>query len=578
MNNFESRVHLYSDVPLSVNSNYTRYFSSESSRTNYFNNKLVDSYINMSMINPQNGQLIVDFAIGRMLNCNYLMFTNPSDNTEYYCFITEVDYVAEETTRISYQIDPIMTYMFKTDLTGHIEREHANYNNNNTLPEDVGVGDYVQINSTRLTDHATNHPHFAIVTTTTDLSNPEGYSGGTSSVFEHGIQQPYRYYFMPAGQHPVRLNNTILDMTELWEFNHIYAESPNLVNKIVNIQIVDTLPFNHTLTWQETGENTGYYNLSDYTSNSIIQADMGLFGLRYIGEINWSTKYEKTYTHSLGLNNTGDSRKLNNYPYSIIELTDGKNTLQFKPELIRTEGLKITENRSLETDCQVAYSVQSYADELSQLNRITKSTSIKLPVVSEELSAYIQSRDNAYLSNSLLQIGTGIGMIVATSGAMALAPATGGGSVAMASLLGASKMAGMGAITGGISGGLGATIDRYKSTEKAKRSPNNVVGSEGTIINGNLDTQMYAVTKTQTTEYKNMISDYFKVYGWKVLRNGKPNINTRTSFNFVKMNQCIVKGQIPQFAKESIMSMLMNGFTFWHVDDVGNYNLSNSLR
>lgn len=578
MNNFESRVHLYSDVPLSVNSNHTRYFSSSSSRTAFFNSKLVDSYENMSMINPQNGQLRVDFAISKVLDCNYLMFTNPDDNTEYYCFITEVDYVAEDTTTVSYQIDPIMTYMFKMDLTGHIEREHANYNNNNTLPEEVGIGDYVQNNSTRLVDHATNHPHFAIVTTTTDLSNPEGYSGGTSAVFDHGIQQPYRYYFIPAGGSQVRLGNTITNMMELYQFNHVYAESPDLVNKIVNIQIVDTLPFNHTLTWVESGENTGYYRISGYTPESIKEVDMGLWGLLYIAEINFSDKYEKIYTHSLGLNNTGDSRKLNNYPYSIVELTDGKSTLQFKPELIPTGGLEISEVRSLETDCQVAYSVESYAGELSQFNRITKSASIKLPVISEELSAYIQSRDNAYLSNSFLSIGTGIGMIAVTSGAMALAPATGGGSVAMAGLLGASKMAGMGAITGGVAGGLGATIDRYKSTEKAKRSSNNVVGSEGTIINGNLDTQMYAVTKTQTTEYKNMIGEYFKVYGWKVLRNGKPNINTRNSFNFVKMNQCIVKGQIPQFAKESIMSMMIDGFTFWHVDDVGNYNLSNSLK
>lgn len=532
----------------------------------------------MSMINPQNGQLRVDFAISKVLDCNYLMFTNPDDNTEYYCFITEVDYVAEDTTTVSYQIDPIMTYMFKMDLTGHIEREHANYNVNNTLPEDVGIGDYIQLSSTRLTDHHTNQPHFAIITTTTDISNPEGYSGGTSALYDHGIQQPYRYYFVNAGSSYARLGDTILPMLDLWEFNSIYATSPDLVNKVVNIQVVDTLPFNHTLTWQESGENTGYYKISGYTPESISQVDMGLFGLKYLCEINWSTKYEKSYTHTLGLNNTGDSRKLNNYPFSLVELTDGKSTLQFKPELIGSEGLKISEDRSLETDCQVAYSVQSYAGELAQFNRITKSTSIKLPVVSEELSAYIQSRDNAYLSNSLLQIGTGIGMIAVTSGAMALAPATGGGSVAMASLLGASKMAGMGAITGGISGGLGATIDRYKSTEKAKRSPNNVVGSEGTIINGNLDTQMYAVTKTQTNEYKNMIGEYFKVYGWKVLRNGKPNINTRKAFNFVKMNQCIVKGQIPQFAKESIMSMMIDGFTFWHIDDVGNYNLDNSLK
>lgn len=565
---FQSKVHLYSDVPLSLNGNFTRYFANDTLKRSYFAGKESYVYDNLSYIRPDQNIISVNQSYGSVIKNNYLMFKNTDDSISYYCFITDVQYVSDSHCTVTFSIDPMMTYMNVMDISGFIEREHADYSIKNTLPEDVGIGDYLVTKSQRLTSHAGEQPHFAIITMTTDITNPIGFSGGTNSVFSHGIQQPYRYYFVNAGSIPARINNSILNMSDLHTFNSIYANSEELSNKIVNIQVVDRLPFPHTLTYQSTGENTGYYNISGFTPNSIVTTNVAT--INYVGEINYSVLDQETYTLFLDSVNSLDSSKLNHYPYTVVELSDGKNTLQFKPELFQSPSnqVKCVVNRSLESDCQVAYSIENYSNESPQLNRIIKPASIKLPVISTELSAYLQSRDNAYLTSSAMQIGTGIGMI-------ALASATGGASMAMAGLLGASNIVGVGAVAGGVGSALGSTIERYKDVQKAMRSPNNVVGQEGTIITGNLDIQMLLLVKEQTPEYKTMIGNYFKVYGWKVLRNGKPNIKTRVGFNYVKMNECVVKGVIPQSAKDQIMQLMINGFTFWHSNDIGNYSISN---
>lgn len=563
--NFESKVRLYQDVPLSLGNNHTLYFSNSVEKETYFNSKQVMTYENMSYIRMDSNQLQVGLAFKDVINTNYLSFKNTSDTTEYYAFITDVKYIADDTTLISFSIDPFVTYFDKVNVLGHIEREHADYSKLNTIPEDIGTGDYVQTKGTVLTNHTADVPRFAIVTTTVLLDQPEGYSGGTDALFNHGVQQPYNYYIIPAGGlYNVKFEDKIL--ADISQFTQIYANSPELVNKIVSMQVVDTIPIPHSISKHEIGENQYEYSIGGVGSNMFL-TNISLFG-NLIG-ININKLYTNNYSITTGLSNTLDSSKLNNYPYSLIELTNGRQNIQFKPELFSSSQIAINETRSLENDIQVAYTVNNYADELGQNNRLTIPASLKLPIISTELAAYLQSRDNAYLTTAFTQVATGIGLI-------ALSGATGGAGAAAAGLLGASQIAGVSSITSGVGNAIGSTIDRYKSVDKAKRSPNNVIGNEGTLINMNLNTQVYLITKQQTPEYRKIIGDYFKMYGWRVLRYGSPNIKTRKAFNYVKMNEVVIKGVVPQFAKEQITNMLLNGMTFWHSKNVGDYSLDNS--
>lgn len=78
-------------------------------------------------------------------------------------------------------------------------------------------------------------------------------------------------------------------------------------------------------------------------------------------------------------------------------------------------------------------------------------------------------------------------------------------------------------------------------------------------------------------EYAKRIDDYFSMFGYKVNRIEYPNTTGRRSWNFVKCNGANVEGDVPLTAKLCFENALNNGVTFWHVDDVGNYSLDNSI-
>lgn len=64
-----------------------------------------------------------DSAIG----CNYMAFRNTSfGNKMFYAFITDIEYVNNETSLITYSIDVLQTYFFDVNIRpSYIEREHS---------------------------------------------------------------------------------------------------------------------------------------------------------------------------------------------------------------------------------------------------------------------------------------------------------------------------------------------------------------------------------------------------------------------------------------------------------------------
>jgi hypothetical protein len=75
-----------------------------------------------------------------------------------------------------------------------------------------------------------------------------------------------------------------------------------------------------------------------------------------------------------------------------------------------------------------------------------------------------------------------------------------------------------------------------------------------------------------------MIDSYFTRYGYKVNRLGIPNIRSRTYWNYLKMFECNLIGNIPTADKTKLCKIYKDGITFWHNDDLGNYNRTNSIR
>ena len=82
---------------------------------------------NQSYIRHTNNTIRVAIAPDDALGCNYMAFRNTSfGNKMFYAFITDVEYVNNETSLITYSIDVLQTYFFDVNiLPSYIEREHS---------------------------------------------------------------------------------------------------------------------------------------------------------------------------------------------------------------------------------------------------------------------------------------------------------------------------------------------------------------------------------------------------------------------------------------------------------------------
>jgi len=83
--------------------------------------------------------------------------------------------------------------------------------------------------------------------------------------------------------------------------------------------------------------------------------------------------------------------------------------------------------------------------------------------------------------------------------------------------------------------------------------------------------------KCVTAEYATILDDYFSRYGYKVMRQLKPNLQTRKYWNYWKMLDVNLSGDIPNTSKEKIIQIFKDGVTFWHMDLVGQYELNNII-
>lgn len=119
----DSVVNMYADVPIS--GGHQLVFSSKNAQTNYFANKRLVTKAGCSYIR-KTGRLRIEFNAARVQQCNYMSFTNTSfEDVTFYAKILDYEYVNNVTTDVIYAIDYWQTYMFDAKFHAcNIIREH----------------------------------------------------------------------------------------------------------------------------------------------------------------------------------------------------------------------------------------------------------------------------------------------------------------------------------------------------------------------------------------------------------------------------------------------------------------------
>ena len=80
-------------------------------------------------------------------------------------------------------------------------------------------------------------------------------------------------------------------------------------------------------------------------------------------------------------------------------------------------------------------------------------------------------------------------------------------------------------------------------------------------------------------EYAEMIDNYFSCYGYAVKRVKRPNIRSRTEWNFIKTTGCTISGNVPGDVEAAICASYDRGLTFWHnPEHMYRYDLDNPIN
>ena len=121
-------------------------FSNATAQLNYFNSVIQHTFDNYTYIKKDN-VVQVGKNIDEIIDCNYLFYRNVGFTNKYYfCFITNMEYVNENCTRITFETDCYQTWLFQIEYKeSFIEREHVNDDTVglHTVPENLETGEYI---------------------------------------------------------------------------------------------------------------------------------------------------------------------------------------------------------------------------------------------------------------------------------------------------------------------------------------------------------------------------------------------------------------------------------------------------
>lgn len=140
-------IRMLKDVPLDNTYRNTIYFARVDNQTSYFSGKTKYTFAAQSYQRVQKGTLRIGRKADDLYDCNYLMFQNTAyGNKWFYAFVTGVEYVNNETSEVSFEIDVMQTWHFDYNVNmSFVEREMSITDNigDNLVPENLELGEYV---------------------------------------------------------------------------------------------------------------------------------------------------------------------------------------------------------------------------------------------------------------------------------------------------------------------------------------------------------------------------------------------------------------------------------------------------
>lgn len=544
-------IRLCRGVPINNTYQDTLYFDNATNQYNYFNSKVVYAF------NPTTYQRVGKNALKIHLNAtacydlNYMMFVNVRDNANkwWYAFITNVEYINENTTRITYEIDVMQSYMFDYKYEYcFVAREHVA---NDTIglhlePEPVSIGEYVY------NDYGDITP----------ILQSECVIVATADSDETNVGRLYDGIY--GGCRLAAFNTNDEDTIAKYVYKYVKAGHPD---EVVSMYMAPTIATGQAL-------HNGQATIID-------KSDKG-------EEIVVSGKPAMKVGDSLD-GYVPNNNKLYTYPYNFLNITAGSSSLVLRYEFFKNGKPELRVNVPLTQPIECILRPYNYKGCGEQTMNNESISLGNYPTCSWNIDSY-----TAWLAqNSVpmaMQLGTSLllGGALGAAGAIAGGVATGIGALAsgMSSTAltvatgAATALPAMNAIAKP-SQNLFQTVvsqasDRYSASIAADMFRGNTNSGNGNV---SAKTQsFYGGRMSLTSNQARIIDNFFDMFGYAVNRVKIPNTHNRPHWNYVQTKGCTILGNVPSDDMSRICTIHDNGITFWkNPDEVGQYSLDNRI-
>lgn len=529
----DSIIRILRNVPLDNTYKDTILFDSTANQTTYFTNKAKYSYLECSYLRKEN-KIRVAIKADNLYDCNYIMFQNKAFGSKwFYAFITNVEYVNNETSAISYEIDVMQTWAFDYTLKPcYVEREHTATDllGSNLIPENLETGEF------------------------------KFYDLGMKGITGNWV--------------PVICATVNHDFTDA---------TPSLQNGIYNgCSMIYLEGINATTNWLEELTTAG-------KSDAVI--NMVMFPLQFID----ITAHDKPKTISFSvdknLNNLDGyvpkNKKLFTYPYNFLYVTDNEGkSAEYRYEYFDSTTCDFDANCLFSPQPEGCITPKKYKG--VDFNYNERMTLGNFPLCSWQTDTFM-----AWLAMNASQLGVAtaasVGTImaglspVATAAGTATVAASGGTELATLGSAGTTEvlnnynvgMRNPNMVIGGATSLLGLLAKANDTYIKPPRLNGTNTGSMNVALGEKGFHFYYAHIGL---EFARAIDDFWTMYGYPCRKLKVPNRNVRPHWTYTKTVDACITGSIPVGDMAVIKRCYNNGITFWKFgDEVGNYNLDNTV-
>lgn len=528
------------NCPLDNTYDHTIGFASKQEQADYFSGLTKYERGQLSYQRYSTNVITVEIVADNLYDCNYLMFQNSAFGSKwFYAFITDVEYVSNNVSRITYELDVMQTWFFDWSFGQcFVDREHSVTDNvgDNTIPENLELGEYV----------------YEAVLGTSHFRN-----------WRAVVARTQNFTGLP-----------VIGKTYGKSYHQVAFDTYNLdsVDDLENLREY----FSKALVLTGPEQIVGFF---------MFPADLMYEGKTYETSAPIELPVSTTKPTTLG-SYTPKNKKLLTYPYQLLHVSNGQGTgndyhyefwntgsctfnlvsgLSVKPsaDLFPTyykgmSGNNPNERISINNFPECTYAVNDFGAKVAQ-GIIMAGCIAAGDMMGAGQPVGSRVMEGAYQPKRLSSEKPGFSLF------------GGGGKRVQTGWYEPKRLAEDNSGVPGVDAMMG-----HLGKALAYSHVNSTVGDNSTMLNvGLFDFLFYKMHIRE--EYAKIVDDFFNAFGYKTNRMKYPNWNSRPHWNYVKTVNCVVHGSVPADDMKRICTIHNNGITYWKKgEEVGNYTLDNS--